>query len=137
MIVSFPKSSLRRALRLAAPAVLLLGWALGSPLAVAGDAAAGADVFKSECAECHSVKQGRNKKGPSLFGIVGRASGSLTDYNYSDALKNAHWTWTADKLHGYLSQPAKQANPGTKMKYDGLTDAKQLDDLIAYLSSVH
>ena len=79
MIVPVSPSSLRRALRLAAPAALLLGWALGSPLALAGDAAAGADVFKSECAECHSVKQGRNKKGPSLFGIVGRASGSLPD----------------------------------------------------------
>ena len=118
-------------------ASLLLGWAAASPVARAGDAAAGADVFKSECAECHTVKEGRNKKGPSLFGIVGRQSGSIADYNYSDALKQAQWTWTQDKLHWYLSQPAKTANPGTKMKYDGLTDAKQLDDLLSYLSSVH
>jgi cytochrome c len=56
---------------------LLLGWATASPIARAGDATAGADVFKSECAECHTVKEGRNKKGPSLFGIVGRQSGSM------------------------------------------------------------
>jgi S-formylglutathione hydrolase FrmB len=55
----------------------------------------------------------------------------------SDALKDAKWVWTEDKLHWYLSQPAKQANPGTKMKYSGLDDAKQLDDLIAYLQSNH
>jgi cytochrome c len=116
---------------------LLFGWLAASPAVRAGDATAGADVFKSECAECHTVKEGRNKKGPSLFGIVGRQSGSIADYNYSDALKNAQWTWTQDKLHWYLSQPAKTANPGTKMKYDGLTDAKQLDDLLSYLSSVH
>lgn len=116
---------------------LMLGWLVASPLVRAGDAAAGADVFKSECAECHTVKEGRNKKGPSLFGIVGRQTGSIADYSYSDAVKQANWTWTVDKLHWYLSQPAKQANPGTKMKYDGLTDAKQLDDLLSYLSSVH
>jgi cytochrome c len=105
--------------------------------ALAGDAAAGASVFKQECAECHTTKEGKNKKGPSLFGIVGRNAGSLTDYNYSDALKNAKWVWTEDKLHWYLSQPAKQANPGTKMKYSGLDDAGQLDNLIAYLQSNH
>ncbi|WP_414674565.1 c-type cytochrome [Luteibacter sp.] len=116
---------------------LLFGWYAASPAVRAGDASAGADVFKSECAECHAVKEGRNKKGPSLFGIVGRPSGSIADYSYSDALKQANWTWTADKLHWYLSQPAKTANPGTKMKYDGLTDAKQLDDLLSYLGNVH
>ncbi|MGH8158803.1 MAG: c-type cytochrome [Rhodanobacter sp.] len=110
---------------------------LASPFVLAGDGSAGSDVFKSECAECHAVKQGRNKKGPSLFGIVGRAAGTLPDYHYSDALKQAHWTWTAEKLHSYLSQPAKQANPGTKMKYSGLDDPKQLDELISYLSTVH
>jgi len=119
-------------------AILISGWALASPPARAGDASAGSDVFKTECSECHSIKEGRNKKGPSLFGIVGRKAASLPDYQYSDALRGkTDWVWTTDKLHEYLSQPAKQADPGTKMKYDGLSDAKQLDDLISYLSTVH
>lgn len=128
---------LRRLLRGSAVAGLMIGWMLASPALRAGDANAGADVFKSECAECHSPRQGKNKKGPSLFGIVGRAAGTAPDYRYSDALKQAHWTWTADKLHEYLSQPAKQANPGTRMKYDGLDDPKQLEDLITYLGTLH
>jgi len=115
----------------------LVCYGAGTLPALAGDAAAGADVFKQECAECHTTKQGKNKKGPSLFGIVGRHAGSIADYNYSDALKNANWEWSEEKLHWYLSQPARQANPGTKMKYSGLDDAKQLDDLIAYLQSNH
>jgi cytochrome c len=119
-------------------AALVLGWASVSPVAQAGDASAGADVYKSECAECHAIKEGRNKKGPSLFGIVGRKAASVPDYTYSDAMRaKTDWVWTADKLHNYLSQPSKQAIPDTKMRYDGLTDAKQLDDLIAYLSTVH
>ena len=115
--------------------ILLL--AAGAMPARAGDAAAGAGVFKQECAECHTTREGHNKKGPSLFGIVGRHAGSISDYNYSDALKHADWVWTEDKLRWYLTQPAKQANPGTKMKYPGLDDARQLDDLIAYLQSNH
>jgi cytochrome c len=131
------RSSLRLCLRGVAMGGLFFGWVMASPYARAGDASAGSDVFKTECAECHSVKEGKNKKGPSLFGIVGRNAGSLTDYNYSDAMKQVHWVWTPDKLHDYLSQPARQAVPGSKMKYDGLTDPKQLDDVITYLGTVH
>lgn len=112
-------------------------YGVGTLPALASDADAGKDVFKQECSECHSPKEGKNKKGPSLFNIVGRNAGSIADYNYSDALKNAKWVWSEDKLHWYLSQPAKQANPGTKMKYSGLDNAKQLDDLISYLQSNH
>ena len=108
------------------------------PRAHASDAAAGCDVFKAECAECHSIRAGRNKKGPSLSGIVGRQAASMPAYAYSEALRGrSAWTWTPKQLRHYLSQPAGQANPGTKMKYDGLTDAAALDDLIVYLGTVH
>jgi len=122
--------------RLAATGAFLLGTLLASSASRAGDAAAGKDVFKSECAECHSVKEGTNKKGPSLFGIVGRKAGSIGDFNYSDAMRNSGKTWTPDELHGYLSQPAKQAIAGSKMKYDGLDNAKDLDDLLSYLATL-
>jgi len=117
---------------------LALTGAMACPPAVrAGDASAGKDVFRSECSECHSIREGRNKKGPSLFGIVGRHAGALPDYHYTDALKRAQWVWTPEKLQWYLSQPAKKANPGTRMKYDGLDDAEQRDDLISFLGTVH
>ena len=119
-------------------AACVLACALAMPPVHAADAAAGSDVFKAECAECHSIRAGRNKKGPSLFGIVGRQAASVPDYAYSDALRGrSAWVWTPQQLRSYLSRPARQANPGTKMKYDGLTDAAALDDLIVYLGTVH
>lgn len=133
MIENIESNHLRRL----AVAGMALGMLLHAWPAMAGDPKAGADVFKSECSECHSTREGKNKKGPSLFGIVGRHAGALPDYKYSDALRNAQWTWTTDKLHSYLSQPAKQANPGTRMKYSGLDDARQLDDLLSYLDTFH
>ncbi|MFX3593457.1 c-type cytochrome, partial [Xanthomonas arboricola pv. pruni] len=47
---------------------LLLAGALLAPPAHAAD---GKGVFMTECAECHSAAQGKNKKGPSMFGVGG------------------------------------------------------------------
>ncbi|HEY0418142.1 MAG TPA: c-type cytochrome, partial [Acetobacteraceae bacterium] len=43
----------------------------------AADPAAGEKVFKAQCSACHTVEQGKNRIGPSLFGVVGRTSGSV------------------------------------------------------------
>lgn len=43
----------------------------------AAEVAAGKAVFRSQCSICHSVQQGRNEVGPSLFGVVGRHSGLM------------------------------------------------------------
>ena len=68
----------------------------------AADVAKGGDVFAEECAECHSVREGKNKKGPSMFGVVGRKAAAVPDAVYSDALKGGGLTWTPDKLDAYL-----------------------------------
>ncbi|MCC4589077.1 c-type cytochrome [Xanthomonas sp. NCPPB 1067] len=113
---------------------LLLAGALPAPSAHAAD---GKSTFLAECAECHSAAQGKNKKGPSMFGVAGRTAASLPDYsNYSDALKASKWQWTPAQLKTYLSQPSSKALPGTKMKYDGLDDPQELDALIAYLNTL-
>ena len=56
------------------PALLfaLLAVSLSFQARAAGNVEAGKDVFATECAECHSVREGKNKKGPTLFAIVGR-----------------------------------------------------------------
>lgn len=120
--------------------LLLLGALGGSahtlPALAAGDAGKGADVFAQECAECHSPKEGKNKKGPTSFGVVGRKAGSVADFNYSDALRASGITWTPDKIDAYVTAP-KKVVPGGRMKYDGLEDAKARADLLAYLASLH
>ena len=102
----------------------------------AGDATRGSEVFAQECSECHSVREGKNKKGPSMFGVVGRKAAAVPDAVYSDALKGSGLTWTPDKLDAYLAAPKKFV-PGGKMKYDGLADAAARADLLAYLATLH
>jgi len=100
----------------------------------AGDPVAGEDVFAGECSDCHSVKMGKNKKGPSLFGIVGRKSASIADFAYSDAMRKYNVVWTADKIDAYITAP-KKVVPGGKMKYDGLAKAVSRANLLAFLAT--
>lgn len=97
----------------------------------AGDPALGKKVF-AKCQACHSLEAGKNKVGPSLHGIIGRASGTEADFAYSDAMKNAHLTWDPETLDKYLAKP-KDVVPGTKMAFPGLPKEEDRADLIAYL----
>ena len=97
-----------------------------------GDVKAGAKVFADECSECHSMKEGRNRKGPSIFGVVGRKAGTLSDYDYSDSIRRSGIVWTDERLDSYLASPNKVV-PGGKMRYDGLSNANARRDLLAYL----
>ncbi|MBI1285012.1 MAG: c-type cytochrome [Thiobacillus sp.] len=108
-------------------------WAALIRVAPADDS--GKDVFEEQCAECHSVLKDKNKKGPSLFGVVGRKSGSVDGYEYSDAMKSANLVWTQEDLDQYLTYPRKMV-PGTKMKYDGLEARNQRSALIQYLGNI-
>jgi cytochrome c len=96
-----------------------------------GDPALGKKVFV-KCQACHSLEAGKNKVGPTLHGVIGRASGSEADFNYSDAMKNAHLTWDPETLDKYLTKP-KEVVPGTKMTFPGLPKDKDRADLISYL----
>jgi cytochrome c len=116
---------------------LTLGLALlmSASAHAAGDPKKGADVFAGECGDCHSPKEGKAKKGPPLFGVLGRKAGAVADFAYSDAMKQAGWVWAADKVDAYIAHP-KKVVPGGKMKYDGLDDATARADVIAYIQSL-
>ena len=96
-----------------------------------GDPAKGQKIF-AKCQVCHSLDAGTNKVGPSLHGVIGRPSASEANFNYSDAMKNAHLTWDAATLDKYLTNP-KDMVPGTKMLFPGLPKPEDRANLIAYL----
>lgn len=106
-----------------------------SPVAhAAGDAAAGKTVF-NKCKACHADVAGKNGVGPSLFGVVGRASASEAGYKYSDALTNLKVTWDAGNLDKWLTKPADMAK-GTKMTFPGLPNQADRDNVVAYLATL-
>lgn len=121
---------------LTATLLALQGTGVWAQTSANADVKRGANVFAEECAECHSMREGKQKKGPSLFAVVGRKAATQPGFEFSEALLKSGWVWDTERLGFYLSQPAKKANPGGKMKYDGLADPKDLANLIAYLESV-
>jgi cytochrome c len=106
------------------------------PRARAADPEAGQAVFKTQCGICHSPAPGKNMVGPSLFGVIGRKSGSVEGFHYSAANKSAGITWDAAILDKYLTAP-REVVPGTIMTYAGLKDDAKRADVIAYLETLH
>ena len=98
-----------------------------------GDVVSGEKIFK-KCAACHSInKGGKNKIGPALYNVVGRAVGGVSDYKYSKALASYGKEWTFEELNGFLQKPASYLK-GTKMSYAGLRKEKDRASVIKYLN---
>ncbi|KJX96356.1 cytochrome c like protein [Zymoseptoria brevis] len=98
-----------------------------------GDPKKGANLFKTRCAQCHTLKEGEpNKIGPNLHGLFGRQTGQVEGFSYTDANKQKAITWEENTLFEYLENPKKYI-PGTKMAFGGLKKAKDRNDLIKYL----
>ena len=97
----------------------------------------GEKVFK-KCAACHAVGDGaRNKSGPHLNALMGRAFGAVEGFKYSDAFLAANAegrTWTTEELAAFLAKP-KAYMKGTKMAFAGLKKDKDVEAVTAYLSS--
>jgi len=100
----------------------------------AGDAAKGKKVFK-KCKACHSVKAGKKKVGPSMFGVVGRDAGTLGGYRFSKAMKASGVTWNEDSLDKFLKKP-KKFIPKTKMGFSGLKKDADRANVIAYMNTL-
>jgi cytochrome c len=112
---------------------LLAGTSLAAQ--AAGDAKAGAQVFK-KCAQCHTnEKGGGNGLGPNLFGVFGRKSASLPDFQYSSALKASGIVWTEANLTKWVTKPGAMV-PGTKMMFAGLSSKSQQANVVAYLATL-
>jgi cytochrome c len=97
----------------------------------AGDPKAGEAVY-SRCLACHALAYDR--VGPRHCGLFGRRAGSVPGFEYSDAMKRSKLVWNEKTLDRFLADPLKTV-PGTTMTYDGIADAKERADLIAYLKA--
>jgi cytochrome c len=99
-------------------------WAGG----LSGDADHG-EALCEACQDCHSLD--KNDVGPRHRGVFGRKAASLSDYDYSDALKSANIVWNEETLDKWLTDPQAVA-PGAKMFFH-LDNPQDRADVIAYL----
>jgi cytochrome c len=114
-------------------ACVAVGLVLSSGAALAQDVTAGEASFR-KCAPCHSIgPDAANKVGPLLNGLDGRKSGTVAEFNYSDANKASGITWSEAVFKEYIKDPRAKV-PGTKMVFAGIKSEKEVGDLWAYVS---
>ena len=98
----------------------------------------GEKVFK-KCKSCHQLGEGaKNRTGPILTGVMGKAAGQVEGFKYSKALKEVAeggLIWNEDEMAAFLAKP-KAYLKGTKMSFNGLKKEDDITAIIEYLKSV-
>ena len=101
--------------------------------AAAPDAVRGEQIY-ARCTACHALTFDR--VGPRHCGLFGRKAGSVPGFDYSAAMKQSKITWNEKTLDRFISKPLAMV-PGTSMTYDGVANASERSDLIAYLKQAN
>jgi cytochrome c len=109
-------------------ALLLAGLTL-SDFGRAQSPASEKELFEKRCGGCHALD--RDKEGPQLHGVYGRAAGSIQSFQYSDALKKARIVWTEETLDRWLADTDKLV-PNNDMTFH-VEKAEERRAIIAYL----
>jgi len=95
------------------------------------DAGDGNDLFTRRCAGCHALD--KDKEGPRLRGVYGRAAGSVPLFPYSDGLKKAGIVWDDLSLERWLTNP-EAVVPDTDMGFH-VKDAEERKAIVEFLKS--
>lgn len=99
---------------------------------------AGEALFNKRCAQCHSLADGKNGNGPSLFRIVNKQAAVVPGFKYSRALRQLaaeeSLKWNEENLASFLTQPSLLV-PGTRMAFPGMGNEGDLAILIEWIKA--
>ncbi|WKA27094.1 c-type cytochrome [Bradyrhizobium roseum] len=100
----------------------------------AAEDTSGQQAFNNACRTCHMVREGDNRLGPNLHKVVGRKAGSMPDYGFSSAMKEAGFVWDEERLDRFIANP-DEVVPGNSMKpYGGLSSSEERKKIIGFLA---
>jgi cytochrome c len=92
----------------------------------------GQALFQKRCSGCHALDA--DHEGPRLRGVVGRAAGTVKTFEYSDALKNAKFTWDEARLDKWLTD-TESVVPDNDMSFQ-VPKPEERAAIISYLKSL-
>ncbi len=93
-------------------------------------------AYNNACRTCHSFKEGDNRLGPTLHGVVGRKAGTVEGFAFSPAMKDSGITWDEATLDKFITNP-NQVVSGNKMQpFGGVADAGERKKIVDYLGTL-
>lgn len=96
----------------------------------------GAEIFKA-CAACHTLtKDGGNRAGPSLYGVMGRRIGKAPGYHYSPDFARHDIVWSKETISRLFELGPAIVTPGTKMPEQKVTSAADREALVDFIEKV-
>jgi cytochrome c len=108
---------------------------VGSTLSISSQAQTtskhGKELFDKRCGGCHALD--RDKEGPRLGGVYGRAAGAVASFQYSGPLQKSNITWTDGTLDKWLTDPEKLV-PDSDMAFH-VDSADERREIISFLKS--
>lgn len=114
--------------------------ALSLPAFAEGDAAKGEKEF-NKCKACHMIASDSEtivkggKTGPNLYGVIGRAAGSVEGFSYSDGMAakgSEGLVWDEAELAAFVTDPNEYLGSRSKMTFKL---KKGAEDVAAYLAT--
>jgi cytochrome c len=93
-------------------------------------------AFNNACRTCHSAKEGDNRLGPSLYGVIGRKAGTAAGFAFSSAMKGANIVWDEKTLDQFITNPETVVHGNAMKPFGGINSAEQRGEIIAYLKSI-
>jgi cytochrome c len=70
----------------------------------------------------------------NLYGVIGRKAASVSNFDYSGAMKRSNRTWDAQSVESFITAP-KEFMSGTRMELPGVPDPDVRRAIIDFLST--
>jgi cytochrome c len=101
------------------------------------DVVAGKEYFMRRCSSCHANKKSNTSAlGPNLWNVFGRRAGSLSNFEYSEAMRQSGHIWNFATLNYYLIK-TERAVPGRIMNFRGIRQDNYRAKLLLFLSTMN
>jgi cytochrome c len=127
----------RRSFSLSLAAVAIMFGVSGLPPALS-QGLGGRRLFEATCTPCHNFEKDAAPdiygQTLNLYGVMGRRAASVSDFDYSGAMKATGRTWDASSVENFITAP-REFVPGTRMELPGVPDPQVRRAIIDFLST--